>query len=193
MAAIVKQLQHSMQKNRTLVSQNHFPCLTFVAPDGKPSTLTCPLRKIEAHGDGRIALHFGSWNQVLPTGSVACEACVYMPKTREQYRLRGELTQSGHGPSEHWVELLQDAAASRQFALVFPNSSVISAGGAPVDTRSNDASQPVLDASGKGYQTLTMDLLDVEYLCLKNPQRRSLWQRSDTQGAFAWEEMELNP
>ena len=105
-ATLLKQLNHSLHKNRTMVSQNHAPCLA-VSLDGRPRTFLCPLRGVEAHEDGRLQLRFASWGLPSSLGAAAgcgarCEVSLYLPKTREQYRLRGQLSASAPGPSAAW-------------------------------------------------------------------------------------------
>ena len=202
MAAIAKQLQHSLSRNRTLASQNHVPCLTVCTPDGRPATMLCPLHSVSATEDGRLRLHFAAWDPPQPFAGAQffpCEACVYMPKTREQYRLSGALSSSPADASQLWEHPLRDGgAAVRQFALLFPAArSRHQAGGGPLDTRSRaeDAAE-LLDPSARGYVTLTLDVSAVDYLSLRGPQRRCSWQRAAAAaqgGVMVWAEAQLNP
>ncbi len=198
--AVLKQLSHSLNKNRTAVSQNHFPCLT-VSLDGRPRTFLCPLRGVEAQGDGRVHLTFAAWGfpySPAAASGTPCEACLYLPKTREQYRLQGQLAASAPGPSAAYRDLLADPAASRQFALLFPQAvAALPAGASRIDTRSaaEGAAAIALDPSGSAFTTLTLDLRHLDYLLLKSPQQRASWRRCDAApgGGFAWQQQELNP
>lgn len=183
-------LARALHRNRSLVYARYFQLAT-IRVDGRPANRTVVFRgfldntnqlKIitDARSEKAEQIDQNGWS----------EACWYFPKTREQFRLSGQLTlvcencsnaQLLDARTRSWQEL-SDAARS-QFAWSFP--------GAPRDAAGFNSAPPDPLTPLSHFCLLLLDPTQVDHLELRgDPQNRSIYSFSD---AIGWSMQAVNP
>lgn len=220
--AVLDKLKHALSKNRSFISHTHFPVLTFVSDGKRPSTTRAVLAAeqcLDAHHPVIMSFHCPTWrDQQLLEGSRkrACEACIYFPKTRNQFRLSGKATMQASCSDQSkasWAALLQDGPRFSQFAVLAPWAVENPLQYVQCQQTSSTAGRRTQQAEGEApllqpqassinqkvpddYVYITLQVDELDYLSLKNPQTRIAAQRSVQQQeaeADSWSEVELNP
>lgn len=185
-------LARALHKNRSLPDARYFQLAT-VRADGLPANRTVVFRgfldetnQLKIITDSRSQkaeqIHYQSWG----------EACWYFPKTREQFRLAGELIWVG---VEHPNPLLQQArqttwqdlsdSARLQFAWPHPGEPRLKDGGA------FSPPPPCIEQSLPNFCLLLLDPIQVDHLELRGePQNRVLYQKNSFQD---WSQQAVNP
>ncbi|MCU0526633.1 MAG: pyridoxamine 5'-phosphate oxidase family protein [Elainella sp. Prado103] len=185
-------LARALHRNRSLAYARYLQLAT-VTPDGRPTNRTIVFRGfLESTGQLKFItddrsekvthLHTNPWG----------EACWYFPKTREQFRLLGQLilisADSALSPplqqarQQQWQELSD--AARLQFAWPQPRQPRTSA--SQFNPPPPDPIVPVAN-----FCLLLLDPTQVDHLELRgDPQNRYLYRLAD---AGAWEMQAVNP
>lgn len=193
-------LSRALHRNRALI-YTRYAQLATVGLDGKPSNRTIVFRGFvdqavpQANNDLKFITDRRSEKVEQIALHPAAELCWYFPKTREQFRIAGNLhliTHTDISPSdstEAWQKLrrmtwhnLSDAARS-QFAWPTPKND--RAAPAAFDIADLDANQP-LDT----FCLLILCPVSVDHLELKGePQNRCLYIHENG----AWKQRSVNP
>lgn len=185
-------LARALHKNRSLPDARYFQLAT-VRPDGLPANRTVVFRgflddtdQLKIITDSRSQkaeqINQNSWG----------EACWYFPKTREQFRLAGELTLIR---AEHPNLLFQQArqttwqdlsdSARLQFAWPHPGEPRIEDGGA------FSPPPPHLEQPLPNFCLLLLDPIQVDHLELRGePQNRVFYQKNSFDD---WSKEAVNP
>lgn len=89
-------LQWSLARNRSALTHTHFPSLAYVDPDKHaPASFTASWGDIQIQQGVELSMHLHAWHSTreqqhtIPS-PIPVEAVAYMPKTREQWRMRGQ-------------------------------------------------------------------------------------------------------
>lgn len=184
-------LSRALHRNRSLVYARYLQLAT-VRADGRPANRTIVFRdfledtnRLKFVTDSRSQkadqIDYRSWG----------EACWYFPKTREQFRLAGQLilvrenyadTALQQARQSAWQELSD--AARLQFA--WPHPGEIRANSEAFEPKPPHPTEPLLN-----FCLLLLDPVEVDHLELRGePQNRRLY-RLDSAGV--WLTQEINP
>ncbi len=185
-------LARALHKNRSLPYARYFQLAT-VRADARPANRTVVFRgflddsdRLKIITDSRSQkieqIHYQSWG----------EACWYFPKTREQFRLAGQLTLVG---ADHPDPSLREArqttwqdlsdSARLQFAWPHPGEARTEEDGA-FSPPPPDPEQPL-----PNFCLLLLEPLQVEHLELRgDPQNRWLYSQNSSQ---EWSVQAVNP
>jgi PPOX class probable FMN-dependent enzyme len=185
-------LSRALHKNRSLPYARYFQLAT-VRPDGHPANRTVVFRgflgdtdQLKIITDSRSQkadqLNYQSWG----------EACWYFPKTREQFRLAGQLTLIGAAHPDQslqqsrqttWQDLSD--AARLQFAWPHPGEPRAENDGA------FSPPLPIPDQALPNFCLLLLDPIQVDHLELRgDPQNRWLYQKNSSHD---WLQQSVNP
>ncbi|MBM0742714.1 pyridoxamine 5'-phosphate oxidase family protein [Phormidium sp. CLA17] len=183
-------LARALHRNRSLVYARYFQLATIRA-DGHPANRTVVFRGFldntnqlkmitDARSEKADQIDQNAWG----------EACWYFPKTREQFRLLGQLTlvrdncTDAHlleARARSWQELSD--AARVQFAWSNP--------GVPRDDTGFNPPLPDAITPLSHFCLLLLDSTRIDHLELKgDPQNRSIYSFSD---AIGWSMQSVNP
>jgi pyridoxamine 5'-phosphate oxidase len=185
-------LARALHKNRSLPDARYFQLAT-VRSDGLPANRTVVFRgflddtdQLKIITDSRSQkagqINQNSWG----------EACWYFPKTREQFRLAGELALVG---ADHPNQLFQQArqttwqdlsdSARLQFAWPHPGEPRVEDGGA------FSPPPPHLEQPLANFCLLLLDPIQVDHLELRGePQNRVFYQKNRFHD---WSKQAVNP
>lgn len=185
-------LARALHRNRSQPQSRYFQLAT-VQSNGKPANRTVVFRGfLETSNHLKIITDRRSEKieqiQQQPWG----EICWYFSKSREQFRLAGELILIGDRDrdSEFYPErhgTWQNLSDSARLQFVWPH---------PKQGRSPDSSAfnpppPSPDTPVENFCLLLLDPHQVDYLTLRgDPQNRHLYWREDAQ---TWRDREVNP
>eukprot|EP01023_Acetabularia_acetabulum_P066312 TRINITY_DN8940_c0_g2_i1.p2 TRINITY_DN8940_c0_g2~~TRINITY_DN8940_c0_g2_i1.p2 ORF type:complete len:202 (+),score=16.41 TRINITY_DN8940_c0_g2_i1:170-775(+) len=193
---LVHKLEDAISRNRTRVSQNHFPVVAI--PHickhrsgkiiNKVRQIVCTFGMIkQQRSELSIELQTCNWDDdwTYPENESAGEVCVYMPKTREQFRIAGKITKCSKEVVEGcWEAANADEGCRRQFMLLFPTK-------LQTEPRSR-SNVPMLEQmiDKKHFCVLHLQVDYVDHLLLGKNQERCLWYISDTN---EWKCQRVNP
>lgn len=183
-------LARALHRNRSQPQSRYFQLATVQA-NGKPANRTVVFRGfVEASNRLKIITDRRSEKiqqiQQQPWG----EICWYFSKSREQFRLAGELIVICDRDSEFDNErntTWQNLSDSARLQFAWPH---------PKETRSPDRAAfepppPSPETPVENFCLLLLDPQQVDYLSLRgDPQNRHLYWREDAQ---TWRDREVNP
>jgi len=183
-------LARALHRNRSLVYARYFQLATVCA-EGRPANRTVVFRGfLDDTNQLKMITDARSKKAEQIDQNAWSEACWYFPKTREQFRLLGQLTLVGAHCSDasllkarerSWQELSD--AARVQFAWSPP--------GAPREDTGFDAPPPDPTTPRSNFCLLLLDSTHVDHLELRgDPQNRSIYSFTD---AIGWSMHAVNP
>ncbi|MDC0839604.1 pyridoxamine 5'-phosphate oxidase family protein [Limnospira fusiformis KN01] len=177
----------AMHRNRSL-SYSRYLQLATVRLDGRPANRTVVFRGFMTKGD-RLKFVTDTRSQKVieiaenPWG----EACWYFPKTREQFRISGQLTiveYAEHLCDQSWQELSE--AAKSQFFWPDPGQQRRDSGHANFDPP-----DPIPQQPPPNFSVLLLTPERVDHLQLRGePQNRTIY---DAQSNGTWKGKAVNP
>jgi pyridoxamine 5'-phosphate oxidase len=181
-------LARALHRNRSLVYSRYIQLAT-VRGDGRPANRTVVFRGFRQGTDDLQLVSDGrSQKLVQLAGCAAAEACWYFPKTREQFRLAGQIAvivSQTADPTlslarwQMWQQLSE--AARQQFTWPDPGQPQLEGA---------DFCQPSPAEPPDWFCLLLLQIDQVDHLNLRaDPQQRSSFQRR----ADSWTQVNLNP
>ncbi|MEA5605943.1 Npun_F5749 family FMN-dependent PPOX-type flavoprotein [Nostoc sp. UHCC 0252] len=185
-------IAHALHRNRSLVYARYLQLATM-QPNGRPANRTLVFRGfLEDTNQLKFITDTRSAKADQIQQQPWAEVCWYLPNTREQFRINGDLTLVS-GDDFHqdlqpariamWQELSD--AARLQFAWPHPGKSRIQELGA-FEPPAPDPIKPV-----PNFCLLLLDPMQVDHLELRGePQNRWLYCRNDQQ---KWSSEAINP
>lgn len=185
-------LQGALHRNRSLVYSRYVQLAT-VRLDGRPANRTVVFRGFlepdrlqfitDARSDKAEQMMQQRWGEV----------CWYFPKTREQFRLLGELTLVGAdepapGLLQARQTLWQNLSDMGRVQFAWPHP------GQPRDSDGFDPPPPDPQTPPPNFCLLLLDPVRVDHLELRGePQNRRLYLRSAGGSGDEWTTEEVNP
>jgi pyridoxamine 5'-phosphate oxidase len=187
-------LAHALYRNRS-IAYSRYAQLATVRSDGRPANRTIVFRgflndtnQLKFITDDRS----DKIEQILqqPWG----ELCWYFPKTREQFRLFGELAIVN--AVEQDIELAkartaqwQDLSDAARLQFVWPHPSKPRDESTQFDVPAPDPNQPP-----DNFCLLLLNPIQVDHLELRgNPQNRYRYEQMQDSDGFKWLNQEINP
>eukprot|EP01025_Chloroclados_australasicus_P059521 TRINITY_DN7527_c1_g2_i1.p3 TRINITY_DN7527_c1_g2~~TRINITY_DN7527_c1_g2_i1.p3 ORF type:complete len:128 (-),score=6.05 TRINITY_DN7527_c1_g2_i1:42-425(-) len=116
------------------------------------------------------------------------ELCIYMPKTKEQFRLNGIVTRASKEEQEECLfELSTKDSQRRQFLLLFPSQ-------LQIDTRAAQQVPQLHEFLQVEYlQILNLKVIHADYLSLGSNQFREIWCIDKFSESDKWTYQNVNP
>jgi pyridoxamine 5'-phosphate oxidase len=180
-------LARALHHNRSLIYARYLQLAT-VRLDGRPANRTVVFRGFRPDGDRLVLISDDrSQKQAELRGQPWAELCWYFPKSREQFRILGQvevvdrLSADQSARTQVWQGLSDNARS--QFA--WPEPRADRADSDAFGPQEIDAQQP-LDS----FSVLLLDPTEVDHLELRGaPQNRSLYRLEET----GWKLRSVNP
>ncbi|WP_414579255.1 Npun_F5749 family FMN-dependent PPOX-type flavoprotein [Anabaena sp. CCY 9402-a] len=184
-------IAHALHRNRSLVYARYLQLATVKA-NGRPANRTVVFRGFLAESN---QLKFISDRRSHKIDQIQqnpwAEACWYFPKTREQFRITGNLTLVSSDESQPHLQLARitmwqelSDAARLQFAWPDP-------GEPKAEKAAFEPSPPDPDRPLANFCLLLLDPTQVDHLELRGePQNRRIYDCDENQ---AWSTQEVNP
>jgi pyridoxamine 5'-phosphate oxidase len=180
-------LARALHRNRSLIYARYLQLAT-VRLDGRPANRTVVFRGFRPEGDRLIFISDDrSQKQTELRQQPWAEICWYFPKSREQFRILGQVEVVDRLSSDPSIrtQVWQGLSDNARGQFAWPDPRADRANSEAFAPQPVDAQQP-LDS----FCVLLLDPVEVEHLELRGePQNRSLYQLENT----GWEIRSVNP